>query len=112
MVVTISGLSADWLVVTVRGRSWGGGSSRDRRRSWRSLRPLAVMVSPRPGRARPHQGEAAGLAGQPADDLDPPSRLAEGAFDEVGVPYAVMALGREAQVGGQALPVGGQALHR
>ena len=31
---------------------------------------------------------------------------------EVGVPDAVVVLGGEPQVGGQALPVGGQALHR
>ncbi len=29
----------------------------------------------------PHQGEAAGLAGQSADDLDPAAGLAEGPFD-------------------------------
>src|SRR6266516_3239309 len=31
----------------------------------------------------PHEGEAAGLAGEPADDLDSPAGLAEGALDEV-----------------------------
>src|SRR5690348_15219744 len=34
----------------------------------------------------PDEGKAAGLAGQPSDDLDPPAGLAEGALDEVGVP--------------------------
>src|SRR5712692_518498 len=37
----------------------------------------------------PDQGEAAGLAGEPADDLDPAAGLAEGSFDEVGMPDAV-----------------------
>ena len=60
----------------------------------------------------PDQGEAAGLAGQPADDLDPAAGLSERSFDEVGVPDAVVMLGGEAQVGGQPLAVGGQALHR
>src|SRR6266568_2375417 len=46
----------------------------------------------------PHQGEAAGLAGQAPDDLDPAAGLAEGAFDEVGVPDAVVVPGGEAQV--------------
>ena len=54
----------------------------------------------------PDQGEAAGLAGEPADDLDPAAGLAEGALDEVGVPDALVVLGGEAQVGGQAVPVG------
>ena len=54
----------------------------------------------------PHQGQAARLAGQPADDLDPAAGLAERSLDEVGVPDPVMVLGGEPQVGGQALPVG------
>ena len=57
----------------------------------------------------PDQGEAAGLAGEPADDLDPAAGLAEGALDEVGVPDALVVLGGEPQVGGQALAVGEQA---
>src|SRR5712691_12979823 len=60
----------------------------------------------------PDQGEAAGLAGEPADDLDPAAGLAEGSLDEVGVPDAVVVLGGEPQVGGQAGPVGEQALNR
>jgi hypothetical protein len=47
----------------------------------------------------PDQGEAAGLAGELADDLDPAAGLAEGFFNEVGVPDAVVVLGGEAQVG-------------
>ncbi len=58
----------------------------------------------------PHQGQAAGLAGEPADDLDPAAGLTEGALDEVGVPDAVVVLGGEPQVGGQALAVGEQDL--
>ena len=34
----------------------------------------------------PDQGEAAGLAGEPADDLGAAAGLPEGALDEVGVP--------------------------
>jgi len=34
-------------VVTVRGRRWRGGSTSERRRSWSSRRPSAVMVRPR-----------------------------------------------------------------
>ena len=60
----------------------------------------------------PDQGEAAGLAGEPADDLGAAAGLAEGALDEVGVPDAGMVLSGEPQVGGQPVPVGGQALHR
>src|SRR5215468_11572594 len=53
----------------------------------------------------PDQGEAAGLAGQPADDLDAAAGLAEGSLDEVGMPDALVVVRREPQVGGQALPV-------
>ena len=60
----------------------------------------------------PYQGEAAGLAGQAADDLGAAAGLAEGPFDEVGVADALVVLSRAAQMGGQALPVGKQALHR
>src|SRR6266516_5600532 len=41
----------------------------------------------------PYEGEAAGLAGEPTDDLDPAAGLAEGPLDEVGVPDAVVVLG-------------------
>ena len=34
----------------------------------------------------PHQRQAAGLAGQPADHLGPAAGFAEGALDEVGMP--------------------------
>src|SRR5216683_6714294 len=54
----------------------------------------------------PYQGEAAGLAGQPADDLDPAAGFPEGPLDEVGVPGPVVVPGREPQVGGQSLAVG------
>src|SRR5262249_54903828 len=60
----------------------------------------------------PDQGEAAGLAGEPADDLDPSAGLAEGPLDEVGVPDTVVVPGGEPQVGGQAFAVGEQALDR
>ena len=47
----------------------------------------------------PDQGEAAGLAGEPADDLDLPAGFPESTLDEVGVPHAVVVLGGEPQVG-------------
>jgi len=79
----------------VRGRSWRGGSSSERPiRSWSSRSPSLVMVKPRqPAEARsrgsPDQGEAAGLAGEAADDLGAAADFAEGALDEVGVPDTV-----------------------
>ncbi len=60
----------------------------------------------------PHEGQAAGLAGQPADDLGAAAGLAEGALDEVGVPDPGVVLGEEAQTGGERGPVGQQALDR
>src|SRR5205823_10793437 len=60
----------------------------------------------------PDQGEAGGLAGQAADDLGAAAGVAEGPLDEVGVPDAVVVFSGEPQVGGQALVVGEQALHR
>jgi hypothetical protein len=47
----------------------------------------------------PHQGEAAGLAGETADDLGAAAGLAEGALDEVGVPDPLVVFGGEPQVG-------------
>jgi len=58
----------------------------------------------------PDEVEAAGFAGEPADDLDPPAGFAEGALDEVGVPDPLVVLDREAQVAGELLAVGEQAL--
>src|SRR5258706_12796093 len=57
----------------------------------------------------PHQGEAAGLAGEPADDLDPAAGLAECSLDEVGGPDPLVVLGGGPPGGGQAVPAGGQA---
>jgi hypothetical protein len=75
------------------------------------------MVTPRqPREARsrtaPDQGEAGGLAGEPADDLGPAAGLAEGPLDEVRVPDPVVVLGGEPQVGGEPSAVGEQAFHR
>jgi hypothetical protein len=75
------------------------------------------MVMPRqPREARskhgPDEVEAGRFAGQSADDLDAAAGLAEGAFDEVGVPDAAVVLDREPQVAGQLRPVGEQTLHR
>jgi hypothetical protein len=47
----------------------------------------------------PDEAEAAGLAGEPADDLGAAAGLAEGALDEVGVPDALVVLSGEPQVG-------------
>ncbi len=55
---------------------------------------------------RPHETDAAGLAGQPADDLGAAAGLAEGAFDEVGVADARPVLTGETQVHGQRLMIG------
>src|ERR1035441_5906333 len=52
----------------------------------------------------PDEVEAAGLAGEPADDLDAAAGLAEGPLD-VGVPDPLVMLGREPQVAGQLLAV-------
>src|SRR5439155_22816593 len=57
----------------------------------------------------PDEVEAAGFAGEPADDLDPAAGLAEGAL-EVGVPDPLVVLDREPQVAGELLAVGEQAL--
>jgi hypothetical protein len=57
----------------------------------------------------PDKVEAAGLAGQPADDLDPAAGLTEGALDEFGVPDPLVVLEREPQAAGELLPVGEQA---
>src|ERR1017187_8374254 len=57
-----------------------------------------------PVQDRPDQGQAAGLAGQPADDLHAAAGLPEGALDEVGVPDPVVVPGGEAQVGGESFP--------
>src|SRR5512140_1662297 len=51
----------------------------------------------------PDEVEAAGLAGEPADDLDPAAGLAEGPFDEIGVPDPLVVLGGEPQVAGELL---------
>jgi hypothetical protein len=58
------------------------------------------MVSPRQLRDcrvehGPRDADAAGFAGEAADNLCAAADFAEGAFDEVGVSDAVMMLGRE-----------------
>ena len=117
MALTFSGRSSSPVVVTVRVRSWRGGSNSERRRSCSSRSPSLVMARPRqPREARvqhgPDQAQAGGLAGEPADDLGAAAGLAEGPLDEVGMPDAVVVLRGEPQVGGQALAVGEQAFHR
>src|SRR6266487_4128455 len=122
MVRLCGGSDSFWLIIGL-GRCDGAWPQLP---GWFEQRAAQVLQQPQPvgghGEAAPagrgpvqdgpHEGEAAGLAGEPADDLDSPAGLAEGALDEVGVPYPVMVLSREPQVGGQAFPVGGQALHR
>src|SRR5438552_12835516 len=89
------------------GRSWVGGSSSWWRSSAGSRVPVGVMVIPRQPRlarsstAHTRLRQDASPVGRPADDLDPSAGLAEGAFDEVGVPDTAVMLGREAQVAGQ-----------
>src|SRR5260370_15788296 len=51
----------------------------------------------------PDQGEAAGLAGEPADDLDPAAGLAERSLAAGGVPDAGVVVGGEPHVSGQAV---------
>ena len=90
------------------------------RRRWRleELAPEVLQVSQRVRRHRetppalgcpvedgPDEREAALLARQAADDLHPPSRLAEGPLDEVGMPDALMVLGGEGQEGEQRFEV-------
>ncbi len=60
----------------------------------------------------PHERQAGAFAGEPADDLHPPAGLAEGAFDEVGVPDAAMVLSREPPVGEEVLEVVLEAVDR
>ncbi len=100
------------------------GGARPQLAGWLEQRPAQVLQQAQavgghgqaapaaggPVQHGPHQGQAAGLAGEPADDLDPAAGLTEGALDEVGVPDAVVVLGGEPQVGGQALAVGEQDL--
>ncbi len=106
-----------WCVFEFRCGSWVGGSNSCRRSSCSSRDPAGVMAMPAPAAGGavehgPHQAEAAGLAGQPADDLHPPAGLAEGAFDEVGVPDPLMVLDGQTQIAGQLLSVREQALDR
>src|SRR6266496_799045 len=58
----------------------------------------------------PDQGEAGGLAGEPADDLGAAAGSAEGPLDEVRMPDPVVVLSGEPQVGGEPSAVGEQAL--
>ena len=58
---------------------------------------------------REDEGDTGPLAWEPADDLGPPSCLAEGALDEVGVPASLPVFFREAQVHAQAFEVLDQA---
>jgi len=72
----------------------------------------AAPASGGPVQDGPDQGEAGGLAGEPADHLGAAAGLAEGRLDEVGVPDPVMVLSGEPQLGGEPFMIGEQALHR
>ena len=52
------------------------------------------------------------LTGEATDHLDPAAGLAEGAFNEVGMPDALPVLAREPQVNRQRVAVGEQTAHR
>ena len=68
--VTVSGWSAGWGAVAGRGRSWRGGSSRDRCRSWRWRSPAGVMVRPRqPAEARSRTAQT-----RPMQEVSPGKR--------------------------------------
>jgi hypothetical protein len=60
---------------------------------------------------RPHEGQAAPLAGQPADHFDPPAGLPEGPLDEVGVADPPPVLGGEPEVRSAVIEVLHQARH-
>jgi hypothetical protein len=103
--------------VTVPGRSWRGWFEQRAAQVLEQPESVAAygQAAPTSGAAvqyGPGQGEAAGLAGEPADDLGAAAGLAEGALDEAGVPDTVLRLLREPQIGGQSLAVGEQAPHR
>src|ERR1700712_997036 len=106
-------------VASVSGWRWGswvGGSSSERRRSWSRRRPAGVWEPAPAGRGTvehgPDQFEAGVLAGKPADHLHPPARLAEGAFNEIGVARPGPVLAWEAQVHRERLAVGQQRTYR
>src|SRR5512135_3442752 len=113
MAVTVS----DPAPVSLGDRSWAGGSSRPRRRSWSWRRPVAVMVNPR------QPADARSSTAQTSDKqlCSPGSRpitltrrpgLPDGALDEVGVADPGPVFAGEAQVDGQAVAVGEEAAHR
>jgi hypothetical protein len=62
-----------------------------------------------PVQDRPDQRQAALLAGQPADDLDPAAGFPEGPLDQVGMPDALTVLRREQQVDHERVEVVGHA---
>jgi hypothetical protein len=122
MIRLCSGSDSFWLIIGLGRRDSGWPQLT----GWFEQRAAQVLQEPQaiwghsqaapaagsPVEHGPDQGEAAGLAGQPADDLDPAAGLAEGSLDEVGMPDALVVAGREPQIGGQALPVGEQDLGR
>ena len=116
-VLTVSRLLAGWLVVTVGGRSWVGGSSRDRRRSCRSRRPPEVMLrprQPREARSRTAQTRVRQLVSPGSRPMTLVRRRVSPKMRSMKLECRnpVMVLSGEPQVGAQALLVSGQGLHR
>src|SRR6185503_14590618 len=60
----------------------------------------------------PGDADTTGFTREAADNLCAAACFAEGAFDEIRVPDAVMMFGREPWISGQALAIGQRDLHR
>ena len=57
----------------------------------------------------PDEGQAAGLAGEPADHLGAPLDLAQRSFEQISAPPATAVSGRVAQVHDERVQIVGQA---
>src|SRR5512133_2733354 len=75
-------------------------------------RAAQVLQQPQAVAGHGQATPAAGGAVQHGPDQAQAAGLAEGPLDEVRMPDAVVVPGGEPQVGGQALTIGEQALHR
>jgi hypothetical protein len=103
MIALGDGCDSSWLII-LRAAGYGAWQQLA---GWFKLRAAQVLqqahavgghgkpapAAGRPVQDAPHEGEAAGLAGEAADDLDSPAGLSERSFDEVGVADAVVMLG-------------------